>query len=171
MRTVCCITALLLSVALVPAWAEDAKPTTPAKETAVSLNDTKVTNQDGKEVTIGSLQGKKGLVIFQYPKADTPGCTKESCGFSEENPKYEEKGYAVVGLSHDTPADQKAFKDKYKLVLTLISDPKGELATALGLEPHKRQTAILDASGKVTQVIKTVKPVEHPADLIKELTK
>ena len=159
MRTVSFMAALLLAVFALPTFAEEAK----------SLNDTKVTNEEGKEVTLGSLQGKKGLVIFQYPKADTPGCTKESCGFSAEFDKYKEAGYGVAGISHDTAEAQKAFHDKYKMVITLIADPSGELGKALGLEPMKRQTAILDAGGKVTKVITTVKPVEHPTDLLKEL--
>ena len=166
MRTVCFIAALVLSVSVMPSWAEDAAP---AKEAAVSMNDKKVTNEEGKEITIGSLQGTKGLVIFQYPKADTPGCTKESCGFSNEFEKYKTAGYGVAGISHDTPEAQKAFHDKFKMVITLIADPSGELGKALGLEPMKRQTAILDASGKVTKVIKEVKAAEHPTELIKDL--
>ena len=161
MRTLNFMAVLLLAVFALPTFAEEGK----------SLNDMKVVNEEGKEITLGSLQGKKGLIVFQYPKADTPGCTKESCGFSNDFEKYKEAGYGIAGLSHDTAADQKAFKDKYKMVITLLSDPKGELATALGIEPRKRQTAILDASGKVTKVIKEVKAAEHPTTLLGDLTK
>lgn len=126
------------------------------------------TNQDGASVDLNGFKGQKGLVIFFFPKAFTPGCTAESCGFSDERDKYLEKGYEIFGVSRDTPEQLKKFKDEYKLSYQLLSDPEGQLAKSLGVPPGARQTVVVNKDGKLERVIATVAAKTHPQDLLKE---
>jgi peroxiredoxin Q/BCP len=126
------------------------------------------TNQDGETVDLSGFKGQKALVIFFFPKAFTPGCTAESCGFSDERAKYLEKGYEVFGVSRDTPEQLKKFKEEYKLAYQLLSDPEGQLAKSLGVPPGTRQTVIVGKDGKLERVITTVVAKTHPQDLLKE---
>jgi thioredoxin-dependent peroxiredoxin len=126
-------------------------------------------DETGKEIKLSSFKDKNAVVIFFYPKADTPGCTKESCGFRDDSKTYQEKGYVVLGASRDTPEAQKAFKEKYNLNYPLLSDPKGELATALGLTPGQRQTVVIGKDGKIEKIYKTVTAASHAQDVLKDL--
>ncbi|MGD0089698.1 MAG: peroxiredoxin [Planctomycetota bacterium] len=131
--------------------------------------DVGATDENGKEIRLSSFKGKSGVVVYFYPKADTPGCTKESCGFRDELKTFSDKGYAILGVSRDGPEAQKAFKEKYQLNFPLLSDPKGELAAALGVTPGKRQTVVLDKEGKVERLYGTVEAATHAKDLLKDL--
>jgi peroxiredoxin Q/BCP len=128
-------------------------------------------DETGKEVKLSSFAGKSGVIVFFYPKAFTPGCTKEVCNFRDEGKTIETKGYAVLGVSRDTPEKQKEFKEKYELKYPLLSDPDGKLAQALGIEPGKRQTVVIGKDGKIERVYAEVAAATHAADLMKDLAK
>jgi len=131
--------------------------------------DVSAMDENGKEVKLSSFKGKSGVVLFFYPKADTPGCTVESCGFSKDAKAFADKGYVLLGASADSPADQLKFHDKYKMEINLLSDPKGELAGTFGFEPRKRHTVVIGKDGKVERIYLTVKPAEHVAEVLKDL--
>src|SRR6202040_3015705 len=93
-------------------------------------------NQDGKEVSLTDFKGKP-VVLFFYPRADTPGCTIESCGFRDAFKKFQQAGIVVLGISRDTVKDQKKFKDKYDLPYDLLADPDMELINRYDLVKPK----------------------------------
>lgn len=131
--------------------------------------DVTVSDDAGNKVNLASFKGKSGVVVFFYPKADTPGCTKESCNFRDEIKQFQDKGYAVFGASRDSVEDQAKFKQKYNLNYPLLADTKGELATALGLKPGARHTAIISKDGKIEKQITTVSAATHASDVLKDL--
>lgn len=131
--------------------------------------DVSAIDEAGNAVKLASFKGKNGVVVFFYPKADTPGCTKESCGFRDESAAYTAKGYVVFGASRDTPEAQKAFKEKFKLNYSLLSDPKGEMATAFGFKPGARSTIVIDKDGKVEKVIEKAGTETHAKELLGDL--
>lgn len=136
--------------------------------TGADLPKLSATNQNGEAVDLCGFKGQKGLVLFFFPKAFSPGCTAESCGFSDERAQYLEKGFEIFGVSRDTPEQLKKFKEEYKLSYQLLSDPEGQLAKALGVPPGARQTVIVGKDGKLERVIATVAAKTHPQELIKE---
>jgi peroxiredoxin Q/BCP len=93
-------------------------------------------NQDDKTVNLTDFKGKP-VVLFFYPRADTPGCTIESCGFRDAFEKFQKQGIVVLGISRDTVKDQKKFKDKYDLPYDLLADPDMELINRYDLVKPK----------------------------------
>jgi peroxiredoxin Q/BCP len=93
-------------------------------------------NQDGKTVNLTDYK-KSPVVLFFYPRADTPGCTIESCGFRDAFEKFQKAGIVVLGISRDTVKDQKKFKDKYDLPYDLLADPEMVLIQRYGLLKDK----------------------------------
>jgi peroxiredoxin Q/BCP len=114
----------------------------------------KATNQDGNEIDLGETY-KKGLtLVYFYPKADTPGCTKEACSLRDAFAELEKKGITVIGVSMDTPEAQKSFKEKYNLPFTLLADEKGEVVKAFGVPMIRlgfasRQSFLINKDGKI----------------------
>ena len=112
--------------------------------------------RDGSELTLSSLRGRQVLVYF-YPKDDTPGCTVEACGFRDRYDAFQDAGAAVVGISSDSTDSHDRFASKHKLPMTLLSDGDGRVRalfgvrSTLGLMPG-RATFVLDASGVVRHV-------------------
>lgn len=128
-------------------------------------------DQAGREVTSAFVAGK-AYVLYFYPKDDTPGCTREACGFTDEFPNFESLGMQVFGVSPDTESSHARFADKYKLGITLLSDPDKELAQAYGVWILKknygreymgiaRSTFLVDAGGVIRQVWRNVKVNGH----------
>ena len=112
----------------------------------------------GKSVSLSELtKSQKAVVVFFYPKDDTPGCTVEACGFRDSHDAFLEAGAAVVGISSDSVASHDRFVSKHRLPMTLLSDPDGRVRaqfgvkSTLGLMPG-RATFVLDASGVVRHV-------------------
>lgn len=112
-------------------------------------------NQDGEPIKIQDIIGKKTLVLYFYPKDDTPGCTKEACSFRDQYTVFQDLGCEVIGISSDTPKAHKAFAIKYKLPFPLLADENKEVRTLfgvpksfLGLLPG-RVTYIIDTEGIV----------------------
>jgi thioredoxin-dependent peroxiredoxin len=121
-----------------------------------------VPNQDGEEVTLSDLRGRH-VVLYFYPKADTPGCTKQACGVRDRSVEYEAAGAVVLGISPDPAADLRAFADKYGLPFTLLADEGAEVAKRYGVLTGRieRSTFLIDPDGVVARVFPQVKPAEH----------
>ena len=125
-------------------------------------------DQDGNTVSLKDYHGQKLLVYF-YPKADTPGCTKQSCNVRDAQRELSVQGVAVLGISPDPPEKQKEFDDKYALAFPLLSDPDHQVAEAYGAWGLKknygreyegiiRSSFLIDEQGKIAQVAYQVKP-------------
>src|ERR1700744_5431446 len=128
---------------------------------------------------LSSLKGKN-VVLYFYPKADTPGCTKEACAFRDESPKLDAANTVVVGVSPDKPGAQAKFKEKFGLPFTLLADTEHQAAEAYGVWVEKsmygkkymgveRATFIIDAKGKIAHVWNKVKPDGHAAEVLEKL--
>jgi peroxiredoxin Q/BCP len=115
----------------------------------------KLTDQDEKEVNLEDFKGKKLLVYF-YPKADTPGCTKQSCNVRDAREELADLGVEVVGISPDTPAKQKKFDDKHGLGFSLLSDQDNTIAKTYG-------------DGKIVETWYKVSPKDTVAKALKTL--
>ena len=128
-------------------------------------------DQDGNPVELSGLRGK-WVVVYFYPKADTPGCTAQACGIRDHSGDYEAANAVVLGVSPDTVEDLRAFADKYGLAFTLLSDVGGEVASKYGVWVEKtygkstwwgnqRSSVLVDPEGNVARVFPKVKPAEH----------
>lgn len=139
---------------------------------AFALNDT-----DGNEVSLAQFKGRD-LVVYFYPKDDTPGCTKEACGFRDLWGEYQAAGVAVLGVSPDDGAAHRKFTDKYGLPFTLLSDPKRQVMEKYGAWGEKtmygkkvvgviRSTVWIGADGKVRRHWRRVsRAADHPAKVL-----
>ena len=127
----------------------------------------------------GTTQGKN-VVIYFYPKADTPGCTTESCEFRDAVPDFSGIDAVILGVSPDKPAAQAKFREKYSLPFTLLCDPDHALADACGVWVEKnmygkksmgleRSTFVLGPDGKVVKVYRKVKAAGHAAKVLEAL--
>ena len=137
-------------------------------------------DQDGNEVTLSELRGRP-VVLYFYPKADTPGCTTQACGIRDHRADYEKTGARVVGVSPDTVTAQKKFAEKYDLDFTLLADENHEVAELYGVWGEKkmygktymgvqRATFIIDPEGRVERAMYNVRATGHVAKLLRELT-
>lgn len=133
----------------------------------------------GEDFRLSNLKGKR-VVLYFYPKADTPGCTTESCEFRDELPAIQEKGAEVIGISPDTVADQAKFKKKYGLTFPLLADHDKAAANAYGVWKEKnmygkksmgieRTTFIIGADGKIEKIYGRVKAQGHAAKVLEAL--
>lgn len=136
-------------------------------------------NQDGDTVTSNDFAGRR-LIMFFYPAAMTPGCTKESCDFRDSYGEFGEAGYEIVGVSPDPPAKNAKFKEKEGLNFDLLSDEDKTLATSLGAWGEKtlygktmegliRSTFVLGPDGTLEKAFRNVKATGHVARLKEEL--
>lgn len=134
-------------------------------------------NQDGTMVKSSDFLGKK-LVIFFYPKANTPGCTAEACNLNENYNHLKNNGYQILGISADSVEKQKKFHEKYDFQYDLIADENREIIEKFGVwQPKKfmgrafmgivRTTFLFDENGICTEVITKVKTKDHTAQIIK----
>jgi peroxiredoxin Q/BCP len=128
-------------------------------------------DQDGERVTLSDLRGRN-VVVYFYPKADTPGCTAQACGVRDRRSDYEQANAVVLGLSPDPVSALKRFADKYGLAFTLLSDEAHKVAEQYGVWVEKnmygrkymgneRTTFVVGADGRITYVFHKVKPAEH----------
>ncbi len=137
--------------------------------------------QDDSEqkVTLDSLKGKT-VVLYFYPKADTPGCTKESCEFQDSVGDFKKKGAVVIGVSPDKPSAQAKFKLKYELSFPLLADTEHAVAEAYGVWQEKsmygkkymgiaRTTFVIGADGTIKKIFEKVKPEGHAAEVLAAL--
>lgn len=149
-------------------------------EVGTKAPDFSLPDQDGKVHTLSEYVGRK-IILYFYPKDNTPGCTKQACGFSELYPQFTERGAVVLGVSRDSVASHKKFQEKYHLNFTLLSDPELKVIQAYGVWQEKknygkvsmgvvRTTYLIDEKGMVEKVFKSVKAAENPAQMLKQLS-
>lgn len=131
---------------------------------------------NGEAVRLKDLRGQK-VVLYFYPKDDTPGCTKEACSFRDAFADYKKRNIKVLGVSLDSEASHQKFANKYKLEFTLLADPDHAIADAYGVYGQKkfmgrtymgvkRMTFLIDEKGKVKKVFEKVKPEEHAQEVL-----
>jgi len=129
---------------------------------------------DGKTYKLSDFKGKKAVVLAWFPRADTPGCTKECTSFKNDGPKMRDYDVAYFTASNDPPEKNKAFADKLGVDYPILSDPSSSVATAYGvLNPERkaanRWTFYIGADGKILYIDKTVKTDSHGADVAAKL--
>jgi thioredoxin-dependent peroxiredoxin len=126
----------------------------------------------GKTVHLRDFQGKK-LVLYFYPKDDTPGCTVEACGLRDEYQKIREQGAEVLGVSVDSTASHQKFTDKFHLPFPLLADTEKSVSKAYGVLNEKgtsrRVTFLIDEHGKILKTFDPVKPAEHTQEILNAL--
>jgi peroxiredoxin Q/BCP len=136
-------------------------------------------DQDGNDVTLSELRGQP-VVLYFFPKADTPGCTAQACGVRDHGSDYAGSGARVVGVSPDTVAAQREFADKYGLDFTLLADQDHRVAELYGVWGEKkmygktymgvqRATFLIDPDGKVAKVFPKVAPKTHDEVVLEAL--
>jgi peroxiredoxin Q/BCP len=136
----------------------------------------KTKDANGETVSLKDLRGQK-VVLYFYPKDDTPGCTKEACSFRDAFSQYKKKGIAVLGVSPDTEAKHQKFVTKYKLPFTLLADTDKTIAEAYGVWGEKkfmgrtymgvhRTTFLIDEKGKIKKIFEKVKPEDHASEVL-----
>ena len=138
--------------------------------------DFNTTDQSGKKVTLKDYRGKR-VVLYFYPKDDTPGCTKEACAFRDHFAEFKKLNVEVLGVSVDTEKSHKSFAEKFKLPFTLLADTEKNIVNAYGVWGEKsmygrkymgtnRVTYLIDESGRIAAVFPKVKPEEHVAEIL-----
>ena len=137
-----------------------------------------VVASDGARIDSAALKGKP-IVLYFYPKDETPGCTTEACAFRDAWATLEKSGVVLVGVSADTDESHKAFAEHHKLPFHLVSDPKLELAKRFGVSSkyidklgatiEMRETIVIGKDGNVLKVYRTVDPTKHAAEIEADL--
>jgi thioredoxin-dependent peroxiredoxin len=133
--------------------------------------DFELTSDTGERVKLSDLRGKP-VVLYFYPKDDTPGCTAQACGIRDAYAEFKQRGAVVLGVSPDDEASHVKFRDKYSLPFTLLADPDHHVAEEYGVWVEKtaygkkrmgieRSTFLIDADGNVAKVMRRVKPDTH----------
>ena len=137
----------------------------------------KTTDENGETVSLKDLRGQK-VVLYFYPKDDTPGCTKEACSFRDAFSKFKKQDITVLGVSPDKEASHQKFVTKYKLPFTLLADTDHSIADAYGVWGEKkfmgrtymgvhRTTFLIDEKGKIKKIFEKVKPEDHASEVLK----
>jgi peroxiredoxin Q/BCP len=135
-----------------------------------------LTSDAGADVTLSALRGAP-VVLYFYPKDDTPGCTTQACGIRDAWSEFERSGAVVLGVSPDDEASHVRFKEKHGLPFTLLADPDHRVAETYGVWVEKtsygkttmgveRSTFVIDADGTVARVLRKVKPDTHADDVL-----
>ena len=135
----------------------------------------------GQSVSLRQFKGKKTVVLYFYPNDDTPGCTKEACGFRDLTSQFEAVGAVILGISTDSIESHLKFQTKQKLPFELLSDPEAMTCKAYGVWKQKnlygkkfmgieRTTFVIDRTGRIAQIYPKVKVDGHVADVLAFLT-
>ena len=141
--------------------------------------DFSLTSDSGETVSLASLRGKP-VVLYFYPKDDTPGCTTQACGIRDAWGEFERAGAVVLGVSPDDAASHAKFKEKFELPFPLLSDTGHRVAEDYGVWVEKRNygktymgiqrsTFVIDAEGKIAKVMRRVKPDTHADEVLAAL--
>lgn len=131
----------------------------------------------GQTVALSDFKGKKTVVLYFYPRADTPGCTMQACGFRDARPEYDRAGIAVLGISPDTPEDVRKFARKFDVNFPLLADADHAVAQEYGTWQQKsmygkkyfgvtRTTFVIGQDGRVRHVFEKVKPQGHERQVL-----
>jgi peroxiredoxin Q/BCP len=142
----------------------------------VTAPDFTLSDENGEDHKLSDYQGNHVLLYF-YPKDDTPGCTTEACNFRDDYTFYEDAAVTIVGVSPDTPASHKKFKEKYQLPFSLLADVDHAVCDLYGVwGPKKsfgreydgvhRTTYLIDPEGVIQKVFKNVSPAKHSAEVL-----
>ena len=134
------------------------------------------TDQDGAKRSLSDFRGKK-VILYFYPKDNTPGCTKEACAFRDQFAAFRQLNVEILGVSVDSASSHKSFAQKYALPFTLLADPEKRLVEAYGVWGEKnlygkkymgtnRMTYVIDEAGKIAAVFPRVKPEKHAGELL-----
>ena len=148
-------------------------------ETGIQAPDFTLPDQNGELHSLKEYRGKRVLLYF-YPRDNTPGCTKQACGYSERYPQFEEKGVVVIGISKDSVASHKRFEEKQGLTFTLLSDPELEAIQAYDVWKEKknygkvsmgvvRTTYLIDEEGVIIMANDKVKAAEDPEKMLEQI--
>jgi len=143
--------------------------------------DYKLRDQDGLEHKLSDYKGQWVLVYF-YPKDDTPGCTKEACSIRDMMPDFKKLKLKIFGISRDEEKSHKKFAEKYKLPFTLLSDPDKKVIEKYGAWGEKsmygrkymgifRTSFLIDPKGKIAKIYEKVKPEIHAEEILEDLNK
>ena len=149
-------------------------------EVGTKAPDFTLPDQNGNVHSLSDYRGKK-VVLYFYPKDNTPGCTKQACGFAERYPKFTEKGAVILGISKDSVASHKKFEEKYGLPFTILSDPELVAIQAYDVWQEKknygkvsmgvvRTTYLIDEEGKIAKAFDKVKAADNPEQMLGELS-
>ena len=149
-------------------------------EVGTQAPDFTLPDQNGNRHSLSDYRGKK-VILYFYPKDNTPGCTKQACGFAERYPQFIEMGAVVLGISKDSVASHKKFEEKYGLPFTLLSDPELVAIQAYDVWQEKknygktymgvvRTTYLIDEEGKITKAFDKVKAADNPEQMLGELS-
>lgn len=149
-------------------------------EVGTQAPDFTLPDQNGNRHSLSDYRGKK-VILYFYPKDNTPGCTKQACGFAERYPKFTDKGAVVLGISKDSVASHKKFEEKYGLPFTILSDPELVAIQAYDVWQEKknygktymgvvRTTYLIDEEGKIAKVFDKVKAADNPEQMLGELS-
>jgi len=133
-------------------------------------------DQKGNSIRLQDLRGRK-VILYFYPKDDTPGCTKEACNLRDNYAALQEAGYTIIGVSADTIESHKKFAEKYTLPFSLLADPEKKIISAYQAWGKKklygkeyegtlRITYIIDENGIISRIIKNVKPEQHASQIL-----
>lgn len=145
-------------------------------EIGMQAPDFTLLDQQGKQVSLSDFRGRK-IVLYFYPKDNTPGCTRQACAFAESHQDFEEKGVVVIGISKDSVASHLKFSDKYHLPFILLSDPELKAIQAYGVWQEKklygkvsmgvvRSTYLINEEGVIEQVMTKVKPDTNATEIL-----
>jgi peroxiredoxin Q/BCP len=143
--------------------------------------DIQLLTDEGTPFALDSLKGKN-VVVYFYPKADTPGCTTEACEFRDAFPNFQGVDAVILGVSPDAPKAQAKFKQKFNLPFTLLCDTEHKVAEAYGAWAEKsmygkkymgvaRMTFVIDRDGRLKKIFPKVKPAGHAAEVMAALAK
>ncbi|MGK5083444.1 peroxiredoxin [Bdellovibrionota bacterium FG-1] len=139
-----------------------------------SAPDFSVMNQDGKVIHLSDYKGKP-VILYFYPKDDTPGCTREACAFRDQYKRFSDAGAVILGVSTQDQKSHRAFRAKHHLPFDLLTDPQGKLAEIYGIKKmpvirlFMRQTVLIAGNGKIIRVYPDVDPSKHADELMKDL--
>jgi peroxiredoxin Q/BCP len=147
-----------------------------AVEVGAPAPDFELDSDSGERVRLSSLRGQP-VVLYFYPKDDTPGCTLQACEIRDSWADFEASGAVVLGVSPDSASSHEQFRAKYGLPFTLLADPDHEVAELYGVWVEKemagktymgieRSTFVIDDEGNVANVMRQVKPAEHAGDVL-----
>lgn len=136
-----------------------------------AAKDFSLQNKDGKQVSLSDFKGQK-VVVYFYPKDDTPGCTKQACAFRDAYAGFAESKIAVIGISRDSTDSHQKFAEKYKLPFILLSDTDGTVIDAYGVKGvfgATRATFVINEDGLIVKVFQKASPDTNAADIMSYL--
>lgn len=149
-------------------------------EVGTKAPDFTLPDQNGETHSLSNYKGRT-VILYFYPRDNTPGCTKQACGFGERYPQFQEKGAVILGVSKDSVASHKKFEEKYALPFTLLSDTDLEVIKAYDVWKEKknygkvsmgvvRTTYLIDENGIIVKAMDKVKAADNPQEMLDALS-